>query len=173
MQAARNLFKPTALLVIALLVILGLAGYLYIRVSKLSQSPAPSVSPAPVAMATPAGSGLSDVPPDPLTVPFVSAPQPNSEVTSPLTVSGTVPPGWMFEGSLPIQLVDADRKPLAQTAAQETVPGSWQANLPIAFTAKLTFTTTASSGFVILSKDNPSGLAENDASIEIPVRFTR
>lgn len=108
--------------------------------------------------------------PDPQN-PSVTSPQPNTQVTSPLVVTGTVPPGWMFEGSFPITVVDAARNPIVTTTAHEVTPGSWQSGNPVPFTATLTFTTTASSGFLILENDNPSGLPANAKSYEIPVTF--
>jgi hypothetical protein len=41
----------------------------------------------------------------------------------------------------------------------------------VPFTAILNFTTTATSGYLVIAKDNPSGLPENDASLKIPVNF--
>lgn len=103
--------------------------------------------------------------------PLVSAPQPNSKVTSPLEVKGTVPSGWMFEVGFPVKLLDSDRNIIVQTQASEVVPGSWTSGKNVEFSADLTFTTDKHSGFLVLEKDNPSGLEENDASFEMPINF--
>lgn len=103
--------------------------------------------------------------------PTVTAPEPNSKVSSPLQVKGTIPPGWMFEGIFPVKLLDSDRNLITQVQGRETTPGSWSSGQPIEFSANLTFSTGAKSGFLILEKDNPSGLPENVDSFEIRVYF--
>ncbi len=103
--------------------------------------------------------------------PTVTSPIKNTKVTSPLTITGTVPAGWMFEGSFPIKLVDSDRNLVAQGTAKEVNPGSWQSGKPVAFFVTLPFSTTDSSGFLILMNDNPSGEAANSKTFEVPVKF--
>lgn len=105
------------------------------------------------------------------TKPTVTSPQANSRVKSPLTVTGSVPPGWMFEGVFPIKLLDSDRNLIRESQAKETAPGKWSSGQDIEFKANLTFTTQAKSGFLVLEKDNPSGLPENADSFEISVNF--
>jgi hypothetical protein len=107
----------------------------------------------------------------PENTPIISEPKAGSKIVSPFTIRGTVPPGWMFEGTFPIKLLDANRKLIVQAAALEEVPGSWQSNVPVYFTAKITFSTTAKSGFLILQNDNPSGDPANSKTFEIPVNF--
>lgn len=103
--------------------------------------------------------------------PVITTPQSNSKVTSPLTVKGKVPPGWMFEGVFPIKLLDADKNVITQSQAKEITPGSWSSGNDIEFSATLNFTTNSKTGFILLEKDNPSGLPENADSFEIPVSF--
>ena len=103
--------------------------------------------------------------------PTINTPLPNSIVISPLTISGTVPSGWMFEGSFPIKLTDDQGTTLATATASQDPGEDWMSGNPTQFTTTLTFTTTATSGFIVLSKDNPSGLPENDQEYRIPVNF--
>lgn len=103
--------------------------------------------------------------------PAISSPASGSTVTSPLRIEGTVPAGWMFEGQMPIKLLDENRKLIAEGRGQESTPGSWQSGKPVAFEGKVIFTTTVKSGFLVIEKDNPSGLPENDGSFEVPVKF--
>lgn len=103
--------------------------------------------------------------------PVITSPQANSRISSPLRVKGTAPAGWMFEGVFPIKLLDENRKIIAQSQAKEVVPGSWNTGSDVEFNATLTFSTQAISGFLVLEKDNPSGLPEKAASFEIPVTF--
>lgn len=103
--------------------------------------------------------------------PTVTSPIANSKVSSPLTITGTVPTGWMFEGSFPIKLVDSTRTLIAQGTAKEVAPGSWQSTKPVAFFVSLPFSTTDSSGFLILMNDNPSGDQSKDKTFEVPIKF--
>ncbi len=98
-------------------------------------------------------------------------PTANTVVTSPLNVSGAVPSGWMFEGQLPIKLLDSKRNLIIQSIGKEVTPGSWQSGNPVQFSGTLTFITNDSTGFLVIENDNPSGLPENSKSYELPVRF--
>lgn len=106
-----------------------------------------------------------------LDLPSVTEPKSGSKITSPVTIRGTVPPGWMFEGVFPIKLLDSNRKLIAQTQATEEAPGSWQSNVSVYFKATVNFSTSAKSGFLVLEKDNPSGLPTNSKTFEVPVSF--
>lgn len=104
-------------------------------------------------------------------LPVVIEPKENSKVTSPLNIRGTVPPGWMFEGVFPIQLVDSNHKLIVTGQATEEVPGSWQSGTIVYFDATLSFSTSAKSGFIVLLNDNPSGSTVNAKSYEVAVTF--
>ncbi|HET7099458.1 MAG TPA: Gmad2 immunoglobulin-like domain-containing protein [Patescibacteria group bacterium] len=103
--------------------------------------------------------------------PTVTSPAANTKISSPLTITGTVPTGWMFEGSFPIRLVDSTRTLVAQGTAKEVTPGSWQSGKPVAFSVTLPFSTTDSTGFLILTNDNPSGDPANSKTFEVPVKY--
>jgi hypothetical protein len=103
--------------------------------------------------------------------PKVTSPVSNSKVASPLTVTGTVPAGWMFEGVFPIKLVDANQKLIVQGQAKETIAGSWQSGKPIDFSATLIFKGATGSGNLILENDNPSGDPEKAQTFEVPVNL--
>lgn len=100
----------------------------------------------------------------------VSSPTSNQIVQSPLMISGEARGTWYFEASFPIVLVDASDNVIAQGIA--TAEGDWMTNDFVPFKATLQFDSgTAINGTLIFKKDNPSGLPENDASIQMPVRF--
>jgi glucose/arabinose dehydrogenase len=100
----------------------------------------------------------------------VKQPQPQDVVQSPLTVAGEARGSWFFEGSFPIKLLDEQGHELAHAIA--TAQGDWMTDNFVPFTAKLDFTPPLSgSGTLILQKDNPSGKPENDASVNVPIRF--
>jgi hypothetical protein len=100
----------------------------------------------------------------------VTKPQPNQIIQSPLTIEGEARGSWFFEGVFPIMLLDSNGNAIARHFAQ--VQGEWMTEDFVLFKAELIFEKPSTdTGILILEKDNPSGLSENDASIEIPVRF--
>lgn len=105
------------------------------------------------------------------TNPIVITPVANTKVSSPLVITGTVPVGWMFEGSFPIQIADSSKSLVAQGAAKEVIKGSWQSGKPVDFTVTLPFSTTDSSGFLILFNDNASGDPAKSKTFEVPLKF--
>jgi hypothetical protein len=94
----------------------------------------------------------------------------NQKVTSPLAITGKAK-GWYFEASFPVQVLDANGKVIGQGPAQ--AQSDWMTSDWVPFKATLTFTSPGAGkkGTVRLSKDNPSGLPENDRHIDIPVTF--
>lgn len=155
-------------IIFLVLSIVGLAGYFVynkILVGKTStiQTPTPTETITSTPTATPT---------EPVSEkPVVSTPSANLKVKSPLLVAGTVPAGWMFEGVFPIQLVDLNKKLIAQGQGKETTPGSWQTGIAVPFEATLTFTTSTKSGILILKNDNPSGDPTKQQTFEVPVSF--
>lgn len=96
-------------------------------------------------------------------------PLPEAAVSSPLEVLGQAPGNWFFEATLPVKLVAADGEVIVAHYAE--AQSDWMTENLVPFKADLEFTTTATSGYLIISKDNPSGLPSNDASFQIPVNF--
>src|SRR3989344_406857 len=100
---------------------------------------------------------------------------PGDAVTSPLGITGEARGTWFFEASFPVTLTDWDGKIIAQLPAQAI--GDWMTEEYVPFGVTLTFDTptpgdpTVNRGFLILQKDNPSGLPEHDDALEIPVIF--
>lgn len=100
----------------------------------------------------------------------VASPKVDEIVKSPLKVRGKAKSSWFFEGSLPVVLVDRTGAIIAQgpgvALTDWTQPG-W-----VEFEVELTFDPPVEKdGEVVIKKDNPSGLPENDASIRMPVHF--
>lgn len=92
-------------------------------------------------------------------------------IASPLTITGRARGGWYFEASFPIEIQNASGTNIAEGPAQ--AQGEWMTEDYVPFKATLTFPAQpkGSVGKVILHNDNPSGLPENDRSLEIPVVF--
>ncbi len=100
----------------------------------------------------------------------VTSLQPGVEVSSPLTITGQARGNWYFEAEFLAKIYDANEKLLGETIVRAT--GDWMTQDFVPFNATLEFTkSTTSSGNLILEKSNPSGLAEHDDSLRIPVKF--
>ncbi|OGF73511.1 hypothetical protein A2W48_00110 [Candidatus Giovannonibacteria bacterium RIFCSPHIGHO2_12_44_12] len=100
----------------------------------------------------------------------LNSPKPNDVVSSPLLIDGEARGTWYFEASFPVSLYDANGKLLARTPAE--AQGEWMTENFVPFKAGLKFDPpTTDTGFLILEKDNPSGLPEHADELKIPVRF--
>jgi hypothetical protein len=108
----------------------------------------------------------------------LTSPQPNGSITSPLTLTGQARGTWYFEGSFPVILTDWDGRIIAESYA--TAQGEWMTEDFVPFVANFAFPNPYHAGdpdfmrrgSLILKKDNPSGLPENDDALEIPIRFS-
>lgn len=92
-------------------------------------------------------------------------------LASPVTITGKARGGWYFEASFPIEIQNASGTKIAEGPAQ--AQSDWMTEQYVPFKSTLTFPAQpkGSMGKVILRNDNPSGLPENDKSLEIPVMF--
>ncbi|MEK7612244.1 MAG: GerMN domain-containing protein [Patescibacteria group bacterium] len=101
----------------------------------------------------------------------ITNPRPNEVVTSPLSITGEARGYWFFEASFPVELRDGNGNLLVQHYA--TAQGEWMTEDFVPYSSIISFTApTTATGTLILRKDNPSGLAEHDDALFIPVRFT-
>lgn len=101
----------------------------------------------------------------------ITSPLPSSEISSPLIVEGEARGYWYFEASFPIVLTDWDGLIIAEGYA--TAQDEWMTEEFVPFEATLEFDTPeyGDSGYLILQRDNPSDLPENDDAFEIPIIF--
>lgn len=100
----------------------------------------------------------------------VDTPQEDDVVSSPLTVTGVARGFWYFEASFPIELLDGNGNTLALVPAQ--AQSDWMTEDFVPFSVTLEFERPeTSTGTLVLHKDNPSGLPENEDERRIPVRF--
>lgn len=102
---------------------------------------------------------------------YVSSPNLEKPITSPMTIKGEALGTWFFEASFPVFLVNWDGLIIAQGVAQ--AKGDWMTTDYVPFEVTLTFDVPSygDNGALILKKDNPSGLPENDGAVELPVKF--
>lgn len=101
----------------------------------------------------------------------VSLPVSGTSISSPVHLEGKAKGTWFFEASFPAELLNQNGEVIAQQPVQ--ADGDWMTENFVAFNADLEFPQQPSGekGTLILKKDNPSGLPENDASIKIPIIF--
>lgn len=113
------------------------------------------------------------------TEPIISAPLANAFFAAPYGVEGRAPGSWFFEGQLPLSLVDSVGNILA--TGQGYSSGDWMTEQMVYFRGNLTMLATSSSvdvatatpAYLVVHKDNPSGLPENDGSYKIPVLISK
>lgn len=98
-------------------------------------------------------------------------PKIDETIASPLEIKGTARGNWFFEASFPIVLISDSGEVLVESYA--TADGEWMTEDFVPFTATLNFTLPqgVKTGTLILKKDNPSGLPENDDELIVPVNF--
>ncbi len=100
----------------------------------------------------------------------VDAPRPGQVIKSPLVFSGRARGNWFFEANLPVFLQDTSGNDLAQGYA--TAQGEWMTEGWVPFSGTIEFDSKdAKKGQLVLRKDNPSGLAQYDKSVSVPVGF--
>ena len=107
----------------------------------------------------------------------ISSPKSGEMVQSPLRVTGQARGTWYFEASFPVILTNWDGLIIAETYAQ--AQSDWMTEDFVRFESTINFTKPecptgadyCKRGYLILQKDNPSGLPQHDAAIEIPVMF--
>ena len=100
----------------------------------------------------------------------VTAPTPNSSVTSPLNVSGEARGMWFFEADFPVRIFDDNGTELGVGIA--TAEGEWMTEDFVPFTALVEYETPLTPmGTIVFERDNPSDLAENDDSFSFPIQF--
>jgi hypothetical protein len=100
----------------------------------------------------------------------VESPQPDQVISSPLIIKGEAIGTWFFEADFPVILEDGDGNIIVEHYAQAL--SDWMTEDFVPFEAVIEFEKPSTeTGSLILEKNNPSGLPENEDSIMIPVRF--
>lgn len=107
----------------------------------------------------------------------VTSVSPGDTVASPLEVSGEARGYWFFEGSFPVRLLNRNGQMISQGIAK--AQGDWMTEDMVPFRVTLEYTSPYVSGdpvfmghgTLVLVKDNPSDLPENDDSLRIPLAF--
>ncbi len=107
----------------------------------------------------------------------VFGPKQNAVVSSPLRITGEARGNWYFEADFPVWIEDANGNVLGQHYATAKLDpndpdSTWMTVEYVPFESELLFSMpTTNIGVLVLAKDNPSGLPENDDEVRIPVQF--
>ncbi|MFA7682242.1 MAG: Gmad2 immunoglobulin-like domain-containing protein, partial [Candidatus Peribacteraceae bacterium] len=101
----------------------------------------------------------------------VDQPRPGGTLTPETVISGEARGTWFFEGDFPVIVENAAGEVLFITHA--TAQGDWMTEDFVPFTVTLEEADfgNAEGGTLVLKKDNPSGLPENDDALRVPVMF--
>ena len=98
----------------------------------------------------------------------VSFPKEGERVGGTINVTGIARGSWYFEGDFPVELWDLSGKMLASAAA--LAEGEWMKEEFVPFSAALIYSVSEPTpARLVLKKNNPSDLPEQNAQIEIPV----
>jgi uncharacterized iron-regulated membrane protein len=98
----------------------------------------------------------------------VLSPAKNAVVPKTFTVIGQAPGNWYFEASFPIEVQNASGTVLTTVVAQ--AQSDWMTTELVPFLANVTLTGSYTGpAKMILKRDNPSGLPENDDSLEVAI----
>lgn len=104
----------------------------------------------------------------------VDSPLPGSKVNNSIIIRGAARGNWYFEASFPVQVVDAEGRVLAQGIAE--AQSNWMTTDYVPFIANLQIgkilIAPGAPLRIILTKDNPSGLPENDDSTSFGVIYS-
>ena len=103
----------------------------------------------------------------------VTSPTTDALVDSPLMVSGEARGYWFFEATAPVVVTNWDGLIIGEGYIE--AQGDWMTEDFVPFTGEITYTQEATpysaTGTVIFMRDNPSGLPENDAAVEVIVQL--
>jgi hypothetical protein len=102
---------------------------------------------------------------------LLDSPLPGAAISSPLKIQGQARGTWFFEGDFPVILFNSQAEKIAESYA--TAKGEWMTENFVEFEGIISFESSLSGqqGTLILKKDNPTGLAQFDDELKIPVHF--
>lgn len=145
------------LVLIALLALVGFGAYAW-RAPKQAAAPAPAPTATTSANESPAALHDRVV---------VDSPKSGESVQKKFTIAGKAPGNWFFEASFPIKVVDADNNPIGSGIASAL--SDWMTTADVPFKADISIAGYTGPATIVLLRDNPSGLPENDDSFSVPI----
>lgn len=103
---------------------------------------------------------------------IVDQPLSGESFESPYVVTGKARGNWFFESSFPLNVVNEQDQVIGSGLANAQM--DWMTSDLVPFVGFIQFLSdkipaTGTKVFLVLSKDNPSGLPEHDASLKMPI----
>jgi hypothetical protein len=98
---------------------------------------------------------------------LITTPRSGATVGATFDVTGSAPGPWYFEASFPLEVRDAQGVLVIRTFAQ--AQGEWMTTEDVPFRATVSVGDFKGPATLILKRDDPSGLPENDASVSVPI----
>lgn len=100
------------------------------------------------------------------------APKPGETITSPYQIRGFARGDWFFEANFPVLIKSFEGDVLLETYA--SAQSDWMTESMVPFIAELSFDITETQDvLLVLKKDNPSGLVENDVELSYPITISK
>ncbi|MGD8373659.1 MAG: Gmad2 immunoglobulin-like domain-containing protein [Candidatus Woesebacteria bacterium] len=99
---------------------------------------------------------------------LVYNPSNNDIIDSPVTVIGQIPGNWADEGDFVISVKDSDGNNIGESIVK--IDGDWMTTDLVPFSTILPFSGSGA-GTLVLKKDNPSGLSENDDQVILNIEL--
>jgi len=99
----------------------------------------------------------------------VESPKAGAKLSNPLKITGQARGQWFFEASFPVAFADEQGKIVGQGLA--TAKEEWMTEKFVPFEASIVVENYLGKGYLIMSRDNPSGLPENEDAIYLPVEI--
>lgn len=102
---------------------------------------------------------------------IITTPVPEQKVNSPIQVAGKVRGSWLFEATAPVAIVDWDGRIIGESYIESE--GEWMTEDFVPFVGSISYDlpidSYSSLGTVIFRRANPSGLPQNDSTVEVSV----
>ncbi len=161
--------KTSTIVIVLLLVIIALLAWLLVVRSAEAPTVTDGTTTTPQPPPVPRQPNVSAPTPAPLHERVsVTSPKPTATVGKKFSVTGKAPGNWFFEASAPVMVRDLEGNKLAQSYVQ--AQGEWMTTELVDFKGDIEVTSAYKGPAVlVMMKDNPSGLPENDDSLEIPI----
>jgi len=99
----------------------------------------------------------------------LQSPLENATVTCPIELKGEAKGSWFFEASFPVEFADPTGKVVGWGLA--TADSEWMTDQFVPFSATIECGEVSGPITMILRKDNPSGLPENEDAVYIPMKI--
>lgn len=100
----------------------------------------------------------------------LTTPAAGQQISSPVIITGEARGNWFFEASFPVEVRNAQEQVIGRGIAQ--TKANWMTSDFVPFSATIAFDAPGTSaGFLVLKKDNPSGLPQNDDEVRIFVTY--